>query len=69
MKLGEKVKRTDFITEVFKVYPQVMDLYVNKSMHCIGCEVQDFETIEDSCTHHNMDIDSFVAEINDIVAE
>ena len=69
MKQGDKVKRTDFITEVFKVYPQVMDLYVQKSMHCVGCEIQDFETVEESCAHHDLDIDSFVEEINKIIAE
>ncbi|PID26675.1 MAG: disulfide oxidoreductase [Candidatus Cloacimonadota bacterium] len=69
MKLGEKIKGADSITEVFKLYPKVMEMFVERGMHCVGCEVQDFETIEGSCSHHNIDLDKFLEEINDLASK
>lgn len=59
------IKRTDLIKDVFIKYPHLKQSFIKRSMRCVGCEVLDFETIEESCKNHCMDdIDEFVAVLN-----
>lgn len=45
MKLGELVKK----------YPKAAMLMAQKGMHCIGCGMAAWETIEQGCKAHGMD--------------
>ena len=66
-KMPEAIKKTDFIKNVFKKYPIIRDAFIDKNMHCVGCEIYKFATIAESCNNHNVgDVDEFVEFLNDI---
>jgi len=65
--MPELIKKTDFIKNVFKKYPIIRDAFIDKNMHCVGCEIYKFATIAESCNNHNVgDVDEFVEFLNDI---
>ncbi|MBN1971546.1 MAG: DUF1858 domain-containing protein [Candidatus Delongbacteria bacterium] len=67
MKKGDLIKKEDRITEVFEVYPHIIQVYLSKGMHCVGCEIQDFETVGESCENHEVgDPDEFVDYLNSV---
>ena len=48
------IKKTDAIGEVMERNPEVAPLLMQAGMHCIGCHVSAYESIEDGCKSHGM---------------
>ncbi len=51
-------------SEIMKKYPEVTESLFEKGMHCIGCVMSQFETLEQGALMHGMDPDELVEEIN-----
>ena len=65
--MPEVIRKTDFIKNVFKKYPVIRDVFIEKNMHCVGCEIYKFATISESCANHNVgDVDEFVKYLNNV---
>ena len=63
--MENSIKRTDLLKDVFAKYPILREVFIQKSMRCVGCEILDFETIEESCINHCVDnIEEFITELN-----
>jgi len=45
-------------------YPEAAEILMNKGMHCIGCGMAMFETLEQGAMVHGLDADELVNEIN-----
>ena len=57
MKIGEAVSK----------HPEIAEILMKSGMHCIGCHVAQFESIEEGCKAHGMTdekIDELMKEIN-----
>lgn len=53
-------------------FPEAAMLLVKKGLHCIGCSMSAWETIEQGCRAHGMkdkEIESLVKEMNRIAAK
>ena len=64
------IKKTDAIGEVMERSPEVAPLLMQAGMHCIGCHVSAYESIEDGCKGHGMNakqIDELVRAANKLV--
>jgi len=62
MKLGELAEK----------YPESVEIMFNYGLHCVGCHVASFETLEQGAKAHGMsdeDIDKMVGEINKAINE
>ncbi len=60
------------IGETIEQYPQVAMVLMNHGLHCIGCHVAAWETIEEGCKVHGMEdehIDKMVEEANAVALE
>jgi hybrid cluster-associated redox disulfide protein len=58
------------IGEIASKYPQAIEIMFKHGMHCIGCGMTAYETLEQGCMGHGMseeDIDKMVEEINKVV--
>ncbi len=53
------------IREVLQDYPQVLEVFMDHQIGCIGCQAADFETIEEGVAMHGIDVDKFVQLLND----
>ncbi len=55
------------IGDVASRYPETFEVFVRFGLHCIGCHVAAFETIEQGALSHGIDVDELVRELNEAV--
>lgn len=64
------VTKKMLIGEIASKYPQAIEIMFKFGMHCIGCGMTAYESIEQGCQAHGMsneEIDKLVEEINKVV--
>ncbi len=70
MKKAKKKSVKEIITkdwcffDVLQRYPETMNIFLKRNMHCVGCAASRFETIDQGCAMHNLDPDKLVDELN-----
>lgn len=66
----DKVTKTTTLGEAVQKFPESAEVMMNYGLHCIGCHVAAWETIEQGALGHGMtkkEIDKMVEEINEAV--
>lgn len=63
MKKIEITKDMSF-SEVLKKKPEAMEILMKHGMHCFGCAFASFETLEQGCQAHGIDVKKILKEIN-----
>lgn len=56
------------IGDVVKKYPKTIEVFMKHGLHCIGCAVAAFESIEEGATVHGIDIEALMADLNTATA-
>lgn len=59
-----KFSRDTNLSEIIEKAPEKVDILLEAGMHCIGCMASQFETLEEACMVHGIDVDELVAELN-----
>ena len=62
-----EVKKTMTFAELLKKKPQAMNDLFEAGLHCIGCHMSAYETIEQGCLTHGMtkkEIDELIGRLN-----
>jgi hybrid cluster-associated redox disulfide protein len=65
--MKQKITRQTIIADAVKLNPLAPQIMFKYGLHCIGCHVSLYETIEQGCMTHGMDsrdVDNMVAELN-----
>jgi len=65
--MSGKVKKEMTLGEVVNKYPAAAEVMLQRGLHCIGCGIASFETIEQGATAHGMsreETQKMVEEIN-----
>ena len=57
------VKKTDTLGDVINNYPEIAPVLASAGLHCIGCHVSVYESIEQGCLAHGMS----VSDVDDLV--
>ena len=55
------------IEEVVSQYPETMMVFMRHGLHCVGCHVSAFESIEEGAAAHGINTDALVADLNKVV--
>jgi len=66
----QKVTKDMTIGDVIKNYPAAAEIMTAQGLHCVGCHVNPFESIEQGCKGHGMSdeiIDTMISKINEVV--
>jgi hybrid cluster-associated redox disulfide protein len=50
--------------EVLRRFPQTVPVFGKYGIHCIGCSMSAFETIEQGAQAHGIDVKKFVDDLN-----
>ena len=58
------IKKDMPIGEVVQKYPGTAEVMFRYGMHCIGCHVAAFETVEQGALAHGIDVDKFMEDLN-----
>jgi hybrid cluster-associated redox disulfide protein len=52
------------LVEVLRRFPQTLPVFGRYGIHCIGCSMSAFETVEQGARAHGIDVKKFVADLN-----
>ena len=55
------------IGKVVMEHPEVVDVFMDHGLHCIGCAAAHFENIAQGCEAHGIDADKLVDDLNKAV--
>ena len=62
---NKKITKDMNIKKVLEEYPQLLEVFLDHEIGCIGCQAAQFETIEEGLSMHGIDVDKFVQLLND----
>lgn len=66
----EKITKNMTFQEIMKNCPGCAEILLSYGLHCIGCHVAAFETLEQGCKAHGLSddkIDEIVEKINNLI--
>jgi hybrid cluster-associated redox disulfide protein len=55
--------------EIMSKYPAAAEVFMKRGMHCFGCGMAMYETLEQGAMMHGMNADKLVEEINKKIAK
>lgn len=67
---GNRITRDMTLGDIISRYPETAEVMMKYGLHCVGCHVAAFETLEQGAKAHGMsdkDIESMLAEMNELV--
>lgn len=67
-----KITKNMIISEIVEKFPYLAEYIMDYGVHCIGCGIASFETLEEGFMGHGMtseEIDLIVDELNKIIEE
>jgi len=59
-----KINKKMSFSEIMEKSPEAGEVLFNSGMHCVGCGMAAFETLEQGAMAHGLDPDKLVDEIN-----
>lgn len=59
-----KFSKDTNLSEIIEKAPEKVEILLQAGMHCIGCMASQFETLEEACSVHGIDVEELVAELN-----
>jgi len=66
----DKITKHMTLGEVIQKYPETAEVFLKYGLHCVGCQVAAWETIEQGAMAHGIkDIDQLVKDLNEAVEE
>jgi len=66
------IKKKDTLGQIIQQYPEAGPVLGKAGLHCVGCHVSAYESLEDGCRAHGMsdeDIKNVVKEVNAKIKE
>ncbi|MFC2142799.1 DUF1858 domain-containing protein [Candidatus Aenigmatarchaeota archaeon] len=70
--MTEPIKKDMKIGDIVSKYPEAAIVLSAHGLHCIGCHVSQYETLEEGCLAHgisNEDIDKMINELNEYLSK
>ncbi|MBQ9764318.1 MAG: DUF1858 domain-containing protein [Phascolarctobacterium sp.] len=57
------------IIEAVQNHPEILQVFAEYGLGCVGCMAARFETLEQGAAAHGIDIDELVADLNKAIAD
>ena len=64
-----KITKDTGIIDAVQQYPEIIEVFQNYGLGCIGCMAAHYETIGQGAGAHGLDVDALVSDINKKIAE
>lgn len=65
--MAYSIAKDTIIGEILDNAPQTVPFFLSIGMHCLGCPSSRGETVEEACMVHGVDVDAFVAAVNEYI--
>ena len=66
--MATTITKDMIIGDILHIDQGFVPLLMGMGMHCLGCPSSQRETIAEACMVHGEDVDSFVAKLNEFLA-
>ncbi len=60
----QAITKEMIIGDIVQKYPNSVEVMLSHGMHCVGCHVAYWETLEQACEGHGIDAKKLVDELN-----
>ena len=57
------------IIEAVQNHPEILQIFAEYGLGCVGCMAARFETLEQGAAAHGIDIEALVADLNKAIAD
>ena len=57
------------IIEAVQNHPEILQVFAEYGLGCVGCMAARFETLEQGAAAHGIDIEALVADLNEAIAD
>ena len=57
------------IIEAVQTHPEILQVFAEYGLGCVGCMAARFETLEQGAAAHGIDIEALVADLNKAIAD
>lgn len=64
-----KITRDTGIIEAVQTHPEIIEVFQEYGLGCVGCMAAHFETIGQGAGAHGLDVDALIADINKKIGE
>lgn len=67
---GEKITKDMMLGDLVSKYPKAAEIMLERGLHCVGCHVAAFETVEQGALAHGMkkkDMEEMIKEMNKVI--
>ncbi len=64
------IHKNMMISEAANNYPEIVPILMENGLHCVGCAISEFETLEEGFFGHGMDssgVDKLIDELNEYI--
>ncbi len=63
------VTKDMIILDVIQKWPELMEVFFDYGVHCVGCGMAEFESIEQGAGLHGIDVDEMVSDLNEVARD
>lgn len=66
---SKKITKNMKLGDIIKEYPETVEVMLKRGLHCVGCHIAAWETLEQGAKAHGMsdkDVESMVKEMNEL---
>ena len=67
--MSDTVTKEMNLKELLNQHPQSARVFASYGIGCLGCAMASFETIEQGITAHGINIDDFMKDLNEFIAQ
>jgi len=64
----KQISKDMLIGDIIKKYPVAIEIMLEHGIHCVGCHVATWETLEQGAQAHGVDIHKLTTSINDKIS-
>lgn len=64
-----KITKDTGIIDAVQQYPEIIEVFQNYGLGCVGCMAAHYETIGQGAGAHGLDVDALIADINKKIGE
>ena len=61
---NQKITAEMPIEEIIKKYPDTMEVFAKHGLHCVGCQLAQFESLAAGAKAHSIDLTKLLTELN-----
>jgi len=54
------------IGDVVEKWPETAEVFAKHGMHCVGCAIASFESIQQGAEAHGMDLNKLMKDLNEV---